>query len=74
MEWEFLNAFCANKTYFICIYKMAQLAIDTDARINIISSLYKVNEDEILWEGAQSMGFKPRITIANNSSYYCVVA
>jgi hypothetical protein len=38
---------------------MAQLAIDTDARINLISSLYKVNDDEVLWKGTQSTGLNP---------------
>ena len=51
--------FCASKTHYICIYKMAQLAIDTDARINLISSLYKVNDDEILWKGTKSTDLNP---------------
>lgn len=38
---------------------MAQLAIDMDARINLISSLYKVNDDEIFRKGTQSTGLSP---------------
>jgi hypothetical protein len=49
-----LNTFCANKTHCIYMHKMAQLAIDMDARINLISSLYKVNDDGVLWKGTQS--------------------
>jgi len=33
---------------------MAQIATDTDARINLISSLYKVNDEALLWKGTHS--------------------
>ena len=38
------------KTHHIFIYKVAEIATDTDAHKILISSLYKVNDDDMLWK------------------------